>query len=427
MARIARIARTISMVSAVALLAIPTFGSTGVAEANGTVVDEQGNPLEGVEVKLQSKGNEAGSFSGTTNKKGKYFIGGVYTPLENDRWTATASKDGWVPIEIRVESRTSGRVLTAEPFTKALTPMIAGPEFVIRPLGRAQLDFKMVTAAAFAERQPAAAAATNDSATKPAAKSTPWEEALAKASAGDLEGALPLLSKAVEEAPDDPVRRETQAKVLYQLGHHEEAESVARTAIESTPARLEPRMILYGTQVARKQLQLARQTLEAARKIAPDDPKLLTQLAWVTQELGDRSAATEAYQKLTAVAPRNAEAWMALGDLYAASGDSKRSAEAYENVVEIDPASAFQTYFNIGALVMNRRDRSPGDVEKAIGAFRRAIGIKPDYAQAHQQLGLALIETGDRGAARSALGEYVRLRPNAKDAAEMQELIKALN
>lgn len=52
-----------------------------------------------------------------------------------------------------------------------------------------------------------------------------------------------------------------------------------------------------------------------------------------------------------------------------------------------------------------------GDLEGAIAAYRTAIRLKPDLADAHYNLGVALIRTGRRVEAAREFREYLRLTP----------------
>ena len=70
--------------------------------------------------------------------------------------------------------------------------------------------------------------------------------------------------------------------------------------------------------------------------------------------------------------------------------------------------------------------RSAADVQKAIGAFRKAVEINPKYAQAYKELAFALLNVGDRPGARAALQNYVEVAPEAPDAAQMKQIIKTL-
>mgnify|MGYP006268701361 CR=1 FL=1 len=53
--------------------------------------------------------------------------------------------------------------------------------------------------------------------------------------------------------------------------------------------------------------------------------------------------------------------------------------------------------------------------DEAIESYKQAIRIKPDLAEAHLNLGMVYLRTGDRG---SALEEYKILRNLDKDLAD---------
>ena len=90
------------------------------------------------------------------------------------------------------------------------------------------------------------------------------------------------------------------------------------------------------------------------------------------------------------------------------------------------PTKNVAFYQNIGALIMNRSNRTDGDTARAIDAFRKALQIKPDYGPAYRELAYALIGAGDRPGAAQALKDYLRVSPSAADAGTVQQLLKAL-
>ena len=51
-----------------------------------------------------------------------------------------------------------------------------------------------------------------------------------------------------------------------------------------------------------------------------------------------------------------------------------------------------------------------------VAAFQNAIRLRPDYAQAHNSLGLVFLQTGDDEKAIAAFREAIRLRPDFADA-----------
>lgn len=408
-------------------------GAQGAAEARGEVVDQDGNPVLDAVVTFTPVGNPSTSYSGKTNKKGKFFIAGLFAP-SGDRWRMTLEAPDHVAAKIVVESRTVNRILLGDVYEKVLQPEEALPEIAIRPMGTVKVDFtvlpremvetqKAEAAAALAKAQEEAAAAARAE----AARKDPWEAGLQAAANGNLDEAVTLLQKAVQKQPDDAERVETLAKVMYQQGRHGEAETAALHAVELDSQRIGPRMVLYGIYVSTGRLEEARRVLGEARAIDPDNMEVLEQLAFVASESGNAADAISAHEAIVAVAPDNKTSWLALGDLYASEGLLEKSEQAYNKVIELDPANAHQIFYNLGALMINKADRSESDTQQAISAFRKALELEPKYAQAHKQLAFALLGVGDRAGAKGSLEAYVRLAPDAPDAAQMQAMISSLS
>ena len=82
-------------------------------------------------------------------------------------------------------------------------------------------------------------------------------------------------------------------------------------------------------------------------------------------------ARIETYQKLTEIQPDDAKAYYELGEAYSGSIDSYITlSEDYGN----------ETHDEIEAMKQGKHDF----LKKAIEAYRTAIGIKPDYADAYR-------------------------------------------
>jgi tetratricopeptide (TPR) repeat protein len=402
----------------------PALAQAASSEANGQVTDADGNPLQGAVLSFTPKSNPVSTYTAKTNKKGRYFISGLFSS-QGDEWLVKAEYEDWVPVEMFVETRTANRVLLGDPFTKKLKPNTGPWTVVIRPLGEAKIDFKLVPADQV--EQPVAPVAGESGAPAAPPKKDPWDEALRLAGDGNLAESIPFFEEAIEEEPADAERLATMAKVLYQMGNYEEAETRAAAAVEMNPTDVDGRMVLYSIRMAQGDLDGARASLEEARAIAPGDVKVLRQLALVANESGNTDDAIAAWEAVTEVDPQDTEAWMTLGDLYAATGDSARSQQAYQRVVELDPSNAHQIFYNLGALIMNRDSRSDADTQQAIAAFRKAVEIKPDYAQAYKQLAFALLGVGDKAGAAEALEKYVEYAPDAPDAAQMRAILGTLS
>ncbi|MCP3980440.1 MAG: tetratricopeptide repeat protein [bacterium] len=425
--------RFLCIVIAIALLCAFPVSAQQPSNANGRVVDQEGNPVQGAVVSFHPVGGKF-EYKGKTNKKGKYFIDGLINS-NNDKWTITFEGEGVLPVKFRIESRTVNRVLIGDVMEQSMKPGASIPEIVIKPLGSATVDLtvgsaEQVLAAAKAAAEENAIeklVVVDDEGKRQTVQSKdPWDAALEAVAGGDLSGAVGSFDEAVEKAPDDPQRREVYAKVLYQLERHDEAETQARKAVELAPEGVDARMVLYSIAVARGDMTGAKAELDAALEVSPNDIRVLEQQAYVANQTGAIDDAIVAYEAITAAAPENSDAWVSLGGLYAGKGDSAKSAAAYQRVVELEPKDAHRVFYNLGALIMNDPERKDVDVKRAVGLFEKALEYKPDYAHAHKQLAFALLGTGDRAGAKSSLESYVQYAPDAPDAAQMQALLKGL-
>lgn len=420
---------TVSIVLLLVATTFPVQATSGSREAQGLVVDRDGNPVQGAVITFtpaDSANNQP--VTTKTNKRGRFFV--TLFSDKGDDFHIAIEAEGFLPVTVFLESRTVNRVLLGDPITKQIKYGQNLPDIYIRPLGKGEVKITLapaadVLSAAQAESAAVAAkAAASKGVTQP--QKDAWGEALALAADGDLADAVPFFEKAIEKKPDDLERRETFAKVLYQLDRHEDALMQAAKAVDLAPQAVGPRMVLYSTHVARGDLEAAKTVLEEARVIAPRNLNVLEQLGYVADQQGDPESAIAAWEQIVEIDAGKADVWARLGDLYAGIGKSAKSEAAYERVGELDPEGAHRVFFNIGALIMNRASRTDEQSRKAIDAFRKAIQLKADYAEAHKQLAFALLGTGDRGGARKELLAYVQHAPDAPDAEQMKNLAEAL-
>lgn len=414
----------------VALLSSAASAAPATCEASGKIVDEDGEPIIGARIIFAPTGNPATKYDGKTNKKGRYYVPGMFNPSSEGMWTVDIEAEGYLPISMEIETRTVNGVLIDET-TKKLNPNASLPAVLIRAMGNARIDFVLSPADKVAEAAAALAAAKaaeagGEGGGAAAPSRDPYDAALASVSEGNLEGSIELFEKAVTVEPDSAERKESFAKVLYQLERYDEAEPYAVQALELEPDNVETYMVLYSVYVGMGQLDQAAEALREAEAVSPGDPRIMRQLAYVASESGDTEGAIAAYEGLVEIDPANTENWLVLAGLYAETGAMDKTAAAYEKVVELDPEGAPQVFFNLGALLMNKAGRTEDDSLRAIDAFRQAIKLDPEYREAHKQLAFALLGTGDRAGAKSELEAYVALAPDAADSAQMKALIQSL-
>ncbi|WBV45368.1 protein-glutamate O-methyltransferase CheR [Pseudoroseomonas cervicalis] len=108
-------------------------------------------------------------------------------------------------------------------------------------------------------------------------------------------------------------------------------------------------------------------------------------------------------------------ALLALARQYADAGDLARAREACAEGLRLAPTDPALHYYD--GLVQ----RGLGRPEAAERAFRRALYLRGDFAMAHYQLGLLLLDEGSPLAGRRALAVAGRLAQSLPDAAALPE------
>lgn len=151
---------------------------------------------------------------------------------------------------------------------------------------------------------------------------------------------------------------------------------------------------------------------------------------------GDTDAAVATYQKALRIAPNRDDLRMQLGKIFTSNGRNDEALEQYELAVKANPDAANRYALGQGYLGVARYDdallqfeqvqredaKNPfgyygqglayakqGDFESAIAAFKNAIKIQYDYADAYTELGYAYTDNGQTDLAQetsAALATY---------------------
>ncbi len=130
--------------------------------------------------------------------------------------------------------------------------------------------------------------------------------------------------------------------------------------------------------------------------------------------------AIDAWAKVIALAPNEAGYHNNYALAMARSGKIPEAEVELQKAAAIDPAGGGKYYFNLGALLVNQ-----GKNEEATGAFKKAIDMTPDYAEAYFQYGNCLMakaqlspdgKTIPPPGAKEAYEKYLQLAPNGPNA-----------
>jgi tetratricopeptide (TPR) repeat protein len=135
---------------------------------------------------------------------------------------------------------------------------------------------------------------------------------------------------------------------------------------------------------------------EQLLRTTPNDAELLQEYGKAKYfEYANLEDATRLFERAVNVDPDSIPALLWLGDLYALGYGKGYSAalSIYQRVLQLNPYIV-DAYMGVGML--HRAPSSPVSLKDAIEAFHTAAQLEPQRPDTHVNLGMALIEDGDR-------------------------------
>lgn len=236
--------------------------------------------------------------------------------------------------------------------------------------------------------------------------------AMTKARAGDLTGALSVLVAGRQRHPDDRQLAELRGLIAVRAGRLEAAVDAFRQLLVLDPTHMAARVNLATALMERGELDEA-WTISNGY----DHPKLRHIAAAVQQSRGQGGSVAD-YEELVAADPRDHQAWNNLGNLRLAAGDVDGALVAFDRASSLRPdlipiclnfaeALRLAGQFDRRQLLMRSAvTRVPNDpeVQMALGlaeaacgatahaerAFEAAINLSPGFSRAYVELGLLL-------------------------------------
>jgi len=103
---------------------------------------------------------------------------------------------------------------------------------------------------------------------------------------------------------------------------------------------------------------------------------------------------------------KTADYWFVRGYYYEEAGLHKKAIEAYKQAIRIKPDDA-EAHYNLGVAYGEL-----GMYREAMEAYKQAIRIKPDYAEAHYNLGVIYSKSGMYREAMEAFNQAIRIKPD---------------
>src|SRR5450631_2846803 len=229
--------------------------------------------------------------------------------------------------------------------------------------------------------------------------------ATAAFNSGQPDEARQLCERGLARAPGDPMLSHLLAAVLFSKGEIQSARSHVENSLAKRPENAAAHLLAARIARAAKDFGGALTHLDRVIAIAPQREVFLEK-ARTLDQAGLRPQAREAWQAILKIVPQNIEAAARLGRLAWEDGDTTLAAAMLERAATSEAPAP--VWFDLGLVRQDLRDH-----QGAVAAYRRALELKPDHAEAALNLGTVLQEAGDLDGAMRAYAEAYRLRPQS--------------
>jgi tetratricopeptide (TPR) repeat protein len=228
--------------------------------------------------------------------------------------------------------------------------------------------------------------------------------ATAAFNAGRRNEAQKLCELGLAERPGEPMLSHLLAAVLFAGNEVSAARSQIETSLTNRPRNVAAHLLAASIARAERDFDAALSHLDRAIAIAPQRD-VFVEKARTLDQADQREPARQAWQAILKVVPQHQEAAARLGRMAWEDGDHAKAVTMLERATATEaPASA---WFDLGLVRQDLRHYAA-----AAAAYRRALEIKPDFAEAALNLGIVLQESGDADTAMCAYRKAYRLRPD---------------
>ena len=225
------------------------------------------------------------------------------------------------------------------------------------------------------------------------------------AQTGQLETALPLLTKATRKAPRNAGFVSDLANALNGAGRFDEAEAHYRRAAALDSGNANIRFNLGHALRAAGRPAEAADWLRKALAIQSDHGPALSELGRALLDLGRAEEAVAAFRQAVAADEDSASAHSDLGNALRETGELEEAEASLRRAVTLDPEHAV-AHANLGNVLQDLHR-----ADEAEAAYRQAIALDPTHAVAHASLGNALKRLGREDEAVASLEHALELKP----------------
>lgn len=390
-----------------------------VSRVGVTVVDEAGEPLEGVTVTATHEPTNF-EFKRVTNKKGKVtlaFRNGALT------YNLTLSLGDYTPVSTPLKPKTGTVTYHTYTLAKGSSPSTASEAEGTReiPLTPAQKIFNEGVTALQAEDLPTAKAKFLEALGMDA---DIWQAHSGLAAIyleeKDYANAKASAEIIVEKDPGSGRGYNMLYEALSGLGETEAAEELLGKISElESSADAVPLIYNEGAEAIRMgDMARGQERLEKALSMDPELYPAVRLLSIVYMSQKDHAKAVEFSERYLAAKPGDVNVMKLRVDAYTALGDKEKADQAFQELAAADPKALIKGLFDAGQEQFNA-----GNTEAALDAFKKILAIDPEHGMTHYLIGLTYTNTGENAQAKTHLQKFIDLMPEHENAALAKEML----
>jgi Tfp pilus assembly protein PilF len=172
-------------------------------------------------------------------------------------------------------------------------------------------------------------------------------------------------------------------------GDAEEAASLLTQALRWQPTHRGVRRNLVRALLSAEHFEKVLHQANAALAGTPDDAELHFARGTALNALGQHARACAAFARALSLRPDHAASWLNMGNASADLDDLASAETLYRTAIRLD-AALLEAYASLGHILTMQ-----GRLTDAFEVFDIAIRLRPDFAQAHWNLAIAALLSGD--------------------------------
>lgn len=405
------------------LALVLAFSSSVEAQAFGRVTvvvrNEQGQPLQGVEVTTTC--DELPKFREVTktNKKGKAVVSVTdATKVYNFHFTYEDFQPADLPIKPEIRGNITREVTLAEGQLVATDTGAVTFTPAERLFNEGVVALKDGDLAAAKAGFLAALEKNDDMAPALAALAGVYLEE------EDYQAALAEVKRYMELEPDNPNGFFMLYDAHTALGNREEADAALK-ALKDTDQGGDTVALIYNAGVAAVKVGnyvTAKARFLEALELDSSLKEAVGALSVIFAREENHAKAAEYAEKHLAMEPGNQRSLRIRWDAYANLGDEEKADLAFRELAAADPKVLAVELYNKGNDLFES-----GNTPAAIAEFERVIEIDPENALAHYRLGVCHVGGGNSEQARHHLEKFIEMSPEDPEVATAKDMLGFLN